>query len=166
MHNPLNMSQVAVHYSKRDKHWAVPNVIIKNIFDFIPDSFYVCTELHYTHSRADFIRSLTPYKQLMYVLYNCLISISCTTWRWPLSSAETCSCTFDVLLTVHRSIFISVFNQLDPQNLFHNKFYFMPLHVSNTCAHHQEVKIVLHSSKHVEAWYKTYYETNFVNQVG
>jgi len=29
----------------------------------------------------------------MYVLYNYLISISCTTWRWPLSSAETCSCT-------------------------------------------------------------------------
>ena len=37
---------------------------------------------------------------------------------------------FDVLLTVHPSIFISVFNQLDAQNLFHNKFYFMPLHVS------------------------------------
>jgi len=33
---------------------------------------------------------------------------------------------FDVLLTVHLSIFISVFNQLDAQN----KFYFMPLHVS------------------------------------
>jgi len=30
---------------------------------------------------------------------------------------------------------ISVFNQLDAQNLFHNKFYFMPLHVSSTCAH-------------------------------
>jgi len=30
--------------------------------------------------------------------------------------------------------FISVFNQLDAQNLFHNKFYFMPLHVSSTCA--------------------------------
>jgi len=41
--------------------------------------------------------------------------------------------------------FISVFNQLYAQNLFHNKLYFMPLHVSNTCAHHQEVKIVLHS---------------------
>ena len=41
---------------------------------------------------------------------------------------------FDVLLTVHLSIFISVFNQLDAQNLFHNKFYFMPLHVSSTCA--------------------------------
>ena len=50
-----------------------------------------------------------------------------------------------VLLTVHLSIFISVFNQLDAQNLFHNKFYFMPLHVSSTCAHHQEVKIALHS---------------------
>jgi len=61
--------------------------------------------------------------------------------------------------------FILVFNQLGAQNLFHNKFYFMPLHVSSTCAHHQEVKIVLDSfwyhhtyrcdehmcSKHVEA---------------
>ena len=52
---------------------------------------------------------------------------------------------FDVLLTVHLSIFISVFNQLGAQNLFHNKFYFMPLHVSSTCAHHQEVKIALPS---------------------
>jgi hypothetical protein len=41
--------------------------------------------------------------------------------------------------------FISVFNQLDAQNLFHCKFYFMHLHVSSTCAHHQEVKIALHS---------------------
>jgi len=29
--------------------------------------------------------------------------------------------------------------------LFHNKFYFMPLHVQSTCGHHQEVKIALHS---------------------
>jgi len=29
---------------------------------------------------------------------------------------------------------VSVFNQLDAQNLFQNKFYFMPLHVSSTCA--------------------------------
>jgi len=55
---------------------------------------------------------------------------------------------FDVLLTVHLSIFISVFNQLDAQNLFHNKFYFMSLHVSTTCAHHQEVNIALHSWYH------------------
>jgi len=33
--------------------------------------------------------------------------------------------------------------------LFHNKFYFMPLHVSSKCAHHQEVKIVLYS-----IWYR------------
>jgi len=51
---------------------------------------------------------------------------------------------FDVLLTVRLSIFISIFNQLDAQNLFHNKLYFIALHVSSTCAHHQEVKIALH----------------------
>jgi len=36
--------------------------------------------------------------------------------------------------------------------------YFMPLHVSSTCAHHQEVKIALHSLwyHHTETsgWYK------------
>jgi len=32
------------------------------------------------------------------------------------------------------SSFISVFNQRDAQNLFHDKFYFMPLHASSTCA--------------------------------
>jgi len=61
---------------------------------------------------------------------------------------------FDVLLTVHLNIFISVFNQLDAQNLFHNKFYFMSLHVSSTCW------------KHVETRNKTYCETNFVHHVG
>jgi len=53
------------------------------------------------------------------------------------------SSSFFFLLTFCRPC-ISVFNQLDAQNLFHNKFYFMPLHVSSTCAHHQ-VKIALHS---------------------
>jgi len=48
--------------------------------------------------------------------------------------------------------FISVFNQLDAENLFHNKFYFMPLHVSSTCVHLQEVKIALHS-----LWYHHIY---------
>jgi hypothetical protein len=42
-------------------------------------------------------------------------------------------------------MFISVFNQLDAQNLFHNKLYFMHLRVSSTFAHHQEVKIELYS---------------------
>ena len=62
----------------------------------------------------------------------------------------------------------------------------MPLHVSSTCAHHQEVKIVLigivtprgcvmqfwppddkHMCKtHVVAWNKAYCETNFLHQVG
>ena len=46
----------------------------------------------------------------------------------------------------------TVFKQLDAQNLFHNKFYFMPLHVSSTCAHRQEVQIALHS-----LWYHQNY---------
>ena len=46
--------------------------------------------------------------------------------------AEACRDCFDVLLTVRLSIFILVFNQLDTQNLFYNKFYFMPIHVSST----------------------------------
>ena len=46
---------------------------------------------------------------------------------------------------MHLSIFISLFNQHDAQNLFHDKFYFMRLHISSTCAHRQEVKISLHS---------------------
>jgi len=51
----------------------------------------------------------------------------------------------DWFCNVEGVFFISVFNQLDAQNLFHNKFYFMPLHVSSTCAYHQEVKIALYS---------------------
>ena len=62
-------------------------------------------------------------------------------------------------------IIISVFNQLDAQNLFHNKFYFMPLHVSSTCAHHQEFKIALHSlwyhHTYVEAWNKLIVKPKF-----
>ena len=72
------------------------------------------------------------------------------------SRPETEQIVFYVLLTVHLSIFISVFNQFDAQILFHNKFYFMPLHVSSTCAHHQEVKIVLHSP-----WYHHIYRCDY-----
>jgi len=59
--------------------------------------------------------------------------------RW-LASCVICGAAAE-----HKTLFISVFNQLDAQNLFHNKFHFMPLHVSSICVHHQEVKIVLHS---------------------
>jgi len=52
---------------------------------------------------------------------------------------------FDVLLTLHLSIFILVFKQIDAKNLFYRKFYFTPLYVSRTCAHHQKVKIALYS---------------------
>ena len=52
---------------------------------------------------------------------------------------------FDVLLTVHLSKFILVINQLDAQNLFHNKFIICLYMFRALCAHHQEVKIVLYS---------------------
>jgi len=52
---------------------------------------------------------------------------------------------FDVLLTVHLSIFTLVINQLDAQNSLYNKF-ISRLYMSRApCAHRQEVKIVLHS---------------------
>ena len=52
---------------------------------------------------------------------------------------------FDVLLTVHLSIFILVINQLDAQNLFYNKFISCLYMIRTPCAHRQEVKIVLYS---------------------
>jgi hypothetical protein len=64
------------------------------------------------------------------------------------SSSGGQNCITQSLLSSHPylTIFISVFNQLDEQNLFYNKFQFMPLHVSSICApHHQVVKIALHS---------------------
>jgi len=70
-------------------------------------------------------------------------------------------------------------------NLMHKicftiRFYFMPLHVSSTCAHHtyrcDDTRGCVMQfwppddehmcSKHVAAWNKTYCETNFVHQVG
>jgi hypothetical protein len=38
------------------------------------------------------------------------------------------------------------------KNLFYSKFYFMPVHVSSTWAHYQEVKIVLYG-----LWYHQTY---------
>jgi hypothetical protein len=60
---------------------------------------------------------------------------------------------FDILLTVHLSIFISVINQLDAQNvLFNNKFISFLYMFRTPCAYHQEVKIVLYS-----LWYHHIY---------
>jgi len=54
--------------------------------------------------------------------------------------------------TNNLSIIISVINEHDTQNFFSQQVCFMPLHVSSTCAHHQEVKIALHS-----LWYHQTY---------
>jgi len=52
---------------------------------------------------------------------------------------------FDVLLTVHLSIFILVINQIDAQNLFYSKFISCLYMFRAPCSHRQEVKIVLYS---------------------
>ena len=52
---------------------------------------------------------------------------------------------FDVLLTVHLSIFILVINQLDAQNLFYNKYISCLYMFRAPCAHRQEVKLLLYS---------------------
>ena len=60
-----------------------------------------------------------------------------------------CFLNFDVLLTVHLSVFILIINQLDAQNLFYNKFISCLYMFRASCAHRQEVKIVLYS-----LWYQ------------
>ena len=57
-------------------------------------------------------------------------------------------------------LFISVYSQHDAQNLFHNKFYFMPLNVSSTFAHHQEVKIALQWMNITSTWHSVFTVTN------
>ena len=63
---------------------------------------------------------------------------------------------FDVLLTVHLSIFILVINQIDAQNLLYtsNKFISCLYMFRAPCAHRQEVRIVLYNFwyHHTSRW--------------
>jgi len=59
---------------------------------------------------------------------------------------------FDVLLTVHLSIFILIINQLDAQNLFYNKFISCLYIFRAPCVHRQEVRIVLYSLWYHHTW--------------
>ena len=52
---------------------------------------------------------------------------------WLLHLVVFLSLSLQNLVTMHGHRNLKL-NQLDAQNLFHNKFYFMPLHVSSTCA--------------------------------
>jgi len=61
---------------------------------------------------------------------------------------------FDVLLTVHLSIFILVVKQIDAQNLFYSKFISCLYMFRAPCAHRQKIKIVLYSLwyHHIYRW--------------
>ena len=67
-------------------------------FDIIYDSRVPMYQHHPTSMTRDLVP--TSPTSALYTTYivscNYLLSISCTTWRWPLSSAETCSCTLCV----------------------------------------------------------------------
>jgi len=68
-------------------------------------------------------------------------------------------------------MFISVFNQLDAQNLFYNKFYFMPVHVSSTCArnlYRHEIKLIVKQIlciKLVKYWDKHYWNVDGASHI-
>ena len=80
------------------------------------------------------------------VLRFCPTSIIPPVFHTPISFMYyTCCIDFDVLLTVHLSIFILVIDQVDAQNLFYSKFISYLYVFRAPCAHRQEVKIVLYS---------------------
>jgi len=63
------------------------------------------------------LHSRPPTDNSMGTLYHMLQITILRSWGWVKSCPK------------HVELFISVFNQLDAQNLFHNKFYFMPLYM-------------------------------------
>ena len=105
---------------------------------------------------ADICRGMDLFESTVFgalILASVLSHVPCTEQQkrfifvnsWKFVSVVTHSMNFDVLLTVHLSIFILVINQLDAQNLFYNKFISCLYMFQAPCAHRQEVKIVLYS---------------------
>jgi len=77
------------------------------------------------------IRSLALYTQQWYMAYWFADSLRAA------SCQQTCPDDGQRNCPKYVESFISVFNQLDAQNLFHNEFYFMPLHVfEHMCSKH------------------------------
>ena len=88
-------------------------------------------------------------------VYVCVCVCVCVYWKRSVrvsncASLENKSTVFDVLLTVHLSIFISVINQLDVQNIC----FTISLFHAFVCFEHM-------CSKHVEAWNKLIVKQKF-----
>jgi len=117
-----------------------------------------CTDIWNHHTNSTWLlrhvitnfslRRMAPCLFVVIIKYTAIGTAYCNCVYFYLNSP---SCTMLLQLGLMQStavtieLFILVINQLDAQNLFHNKFYFIPLQVSSICAHHQEVKIALHS---------------------
>ena len=77
-----------------------------------------------------FLEAESTFFSSFFMLSDCFLHLVASTVQLNKSLA----CINDIHIFPNTLAFISVFNQLDAQNLFHNKFYFVPLHVSSTCA--------------------------------
>jgi hypothetical protein len=84
------------------------------------------------------------YLHFIFSKWKKITEISHENLRFVYGSVEVTNC-FDVLLTVHLSLFILVINQFDAHSLFYNKFISCLYMFRAPCAHRQEVKIVLYS---------------------
>ena len=120
------------------------------IYTYIPETNYVAREYSFAAILLLLfivLISLVPVLNLLYVYISTFRSM-CAVPNMAVFCSSLTSRFPGLLLTYFLNefeMFISLFHQLYAQTLFHNKFYFMPVHVSGTCAHHQEVKIALHS---------------------
>ena len=86
---------------------------------------------------------------VVYDFHESFVLLRYELWHWAQTKLWLCVIikemnTFDILLTMHLSIFILVINQLDTQNLFYNKFMSCLYIFRAPCAHRQEVKTVLY----------------------
>jgi len=110
---------------KKEYEWGRRSNIRKKLHTKLHFIFFVIGRLHFACKYKLWSKNRHDWYQLHYLFHILL---------WLM---ETIFSNFDVLLTVHLSIFISVFNQLDAQNLFCNKFisclYMFRAHVFETC---------------------------------
>jgi len=126
-------------------------VYVSTIFFILKQGYMFRLKVSHLQALTKFsvTRCFTHFSVYSYDVITCISQFSIFQFtNRPILATDLGSIVNDVKLLIsclqNVFFFISVFNQLDTQNLFHNKFYFMPLHVSSTCAHHQEVKIALH----------------------
>ena len=115
-------------------------------------------ELHVTE---DCMKILSVAQECFYYIFMSQSDIKTWFFMWSARCSQIC----DVLLTVHPSVFISVISQLDAQNFC----FIISLFHASTCfehlAHHQEVKIALHSLWYHHHTYRWWWYQRLCNAI-